>query len=134
MEIGLVVAGALCFLLGVGHETIGSVWVLPSLTDEVVPQTPFGSRSMTVSMIRVTWHIVTIFVLALGTLLMTLGWADIADPKGLLLRWFSVMWLVAAAMAFASAGRRVRSLRRMLRLPVPFIWVVIAALCWIAST
>lgn len=131
-ELGL--AGLLCVLLAVGHTTIGVVWVLPSLTKERLPSTPFGPSSMTVSMVRVTWYIVTVFALALGTLLVTLAWVADADPKMLLLRWFAAMWLVAAAMALWIAGRGARNFRFLLRLPVPLVWVVIAVLCWSAST
>ena len=84
MEVAVGIAGVMCVLLGLGHETIGVVWVLPALTEEQVPKTPFGSRSMTVSMVRVTWHIVTVFVVAVGTLLMTFASIDVADPRSLL--------------------------------------------------
>jgi hypothetical protein len=134
MNVGLGIAGLLCVGLALGHESIGLVWVLPRLTQERLPTTPFGSPSMTESMLRVTWHIVTIFALGVGTLLMALAWAPAADPKTLLLRWFAAMWLAATAMATWIAARRVRNLRGLLRLPVPLIWVVIAVLCWTAST
>jgi 4-amino-4-deoxy-L-arabinose transferase-like glycosyltransferase len=62
---------------------------------------------------------------------MTLAWAPDADPKTLLLRWFAALWLAATALAGWNARRRPRSL---LRSPVPLVFVVIAALCWTAST
>jgi hypothetical protein len=134
MDIELTIAGLICLVLAAGHTTVGVVWVLPSLTEEHVPSTPFGRSSMTVVMIRVTWYIVTIFALALGTLLLALAWVPDADAKMLLLRWFAVMWLVATAMAFWMIARRMRNLRGLLRLPVPLLWIVVAVLCWKAST
>ncbi len=128
------IAGAICVAMAFGHATIGLVWVLPGLTDEHLPRTPFGPPSMTLAMVRVTWHIVTIFVLTVGTLLVKLAWGEPADSLPLLLRWFAVMWLVATAMAGWVAGRGVRSVRGLLRLPVPLLWVVVAVLCWSAST
>jgi hypothetical protein len=133
MDVGLITAGVLCVALGLGHTTVGLVWVLPSLTEERLPRTPFGPRSMTVSMIRVTWYIVTVFVLGLGGLLMTLGWVPAADPKTVVLRWLAATWLAATAMATSVAARRMRGLRGLLRLPVPLVWVVVAVLCWQAS-
>jgi hypothetical protein len=130
MNVELGIAGLISVALGLGHETLGLVWVLPGLTEERVPGTRFGPPSMTVSMVRVTWHIVTIFAMAAGGLLMTLAWSEAADPRTLLLRWFAAMWIVAAAMAFWVARVRVRNL---LRLPVPLLWVVIAVLLWKAS-
>ncbi len=134
MNVELGIAGLICLALAFGHTAVGVVWVLPSLTEERVPRTPFGPPAMTVSMIRVTWYIVTIFALALGGLFMNLAWAEGADPKTLLLRWFAAMWLAATAMALWISRRRLRNLRSLLRLPVPFLWVVVAVLCWTAST
>jgi hypothetical protein len=131
MDVGLGIAGLICVLLAVGHTTIGVVWVLPGLEKDRLPATPFGPRSMTLAMLRVTWFIVTIFALGSGFLLIALAWdADVA-ARTLLLRTFAVMWVVATAMALAVTGR---PSRRMLRLPVPALWIVVAVLCWTAST
>lgn len=134
MNVELTIAGGLCLVLAFGHETIGLVWVLPKLTKEGLPSTPFGSRSMTLAMLRVTWHVVTIFALALSILLLTLGLAPDADPQTLLLYSFAAMWLVATVMALWVAGRGMGSLRGLLRLPVPVLFLVVAVLLWLAST
>ncbi len=134
MNFELGIAGLICAVLAIGHTTVGAVWVLPNLTKERLPSTPFGPSSMTVAMVRVTWYIVTIFVLALGALLMILAWAEDADPKTVLLRSFAVMWLVATVMAVGISGFGVRKLRYLLRLPVPLFFLVVAVLCWTAST
>jgi hypothetical protein len=131
MNVGLAIAGLICVALGLGHETVGQVWVLPTFSKERLSSTRLGPSSMTEGMLRVTWHVVTIFVLALGGVLMTLAWNNGADPKTLLLRWFAVMWLAATAMA---AWVTRRHLRFSPLLPVPLLWVVVAVLCWEAST
>ena len=134
MDVGLAIAGFLCILLAAGHTAIGVRWVLPSVTEDKLPPTPFGSSSMSAGMVRVTWFVVTIFAAGIGALLVTLAWTEDADPRTLLLRWIAVMWVAAAVMAFWVAPVRGRNLRRMMRLPVPFVWLVIAVLCWAAST
>ena len=131
MNVELATAGVSCAILALGHATIGLRWVLPSLPKARVPTTTFGPSSMTLGMVRFTWHIVTIVLLAFSSLLMTLALAADADARTLLLRWFSAFWLAATAMAFWNARRRLRSL---LRLPVPFLFMVIAVMCWKAST
>lgn len=131
MNVGLGIAGVICVALGLGHSAVGLVWVLPGLTEERVPGTRLGPPSRTIGMVRVAWHIVTIFALASGGILVTLAWAPTVDPKVLLLRSFAVMWLAATAMAFWVGRRRLRAL---LRLPVWSLWVVLAVLCWQAST
>ncbi len=134
MDVGLAVAGLLCVILAAGHTTIGVRWVLPHITEERLPRTPFGPASMTLTMVRVTWFIVTLFALAVGGLLVTLAWAEDASARTLLLRWLAAMWLVATAMVFWVAPLRGRNLHKLLRLPVPLVWAVIAVLCWTAST
>lgn len=133
MDLRLAIAGTLCLLLAVGHTMIGVRWVLPHLTQERVRPTPFGPASMTVGMIRVTWFIVTIFASALGGILLALAAAE-ADPRVVVLRGIAALWVAAAIMAWTIAARRVRSVREVLRLPVPVVWLVVAVLCWIASS
>ena len=130
MDAELTIAGLTCAALAAGHTAVGH-WVLPGLAKEGLPRTPFGPPSMTVGMVRFTWHIVTVVLLAFAALLMTLAWAGAADPRTLLLRWFAAFWLAATATAFWVARRRPGSL---LRPPLPLLFVVIAVLCWLAST
>jgi hypothetical protein len=131
MNIDLAIAGLGCFVLAFGHMMIGLRWVLPNLTKERLPSTPLGPPGMTLGMVRFTWHVVSILLVGLAILLMALAWAPGADPKTLLLRWFAAFWLAATALACWNARRRPRSL---LRLPVPVVFVVIAVMCWTAST
>jgi hypothetical protein len=131
MKVELAIAALGCFVLASGHATIGLRWVLPNLTKGCLPSTPFGPPSMTLSMVRFTWHIVSVLLVSFGILFLTLAWAPDADPKALLLRWFAAVWLAATALACWEARRRPRSL---LRFPVPLVFVVIAVMSWTAST
>lgn len=132
MDVRLTIAGVICLLMAAGHTTIGVVWVLPKLTERDVPRTPFGPPSMTVSMIRVTWFVVTIFCLGVGTLLLLVA-ADPGGTRELLLRTLAATWATATVMGLSVAAPRLRSLRGFLRLPVPVLWVVVAVLCWQAA-
>lgn len=134
MDVELGIAGLLSVALALGHETLGVVWVLPAVTDEHLPRTPFGPPAMTAATIHASWHIITVFVLALGILLMMMAWDADADPKRLLLRVLAVAWLGVAAVAISVGLRRVRRPRDFIRLPVPVFFVVVAVLCWTAST
>src|SRR5512132_2381896 len=99
MNVELATAGLGCFILAFGHTTIGLRWVLPNLTKGRLPSTPFGSPSMTLGMVRFTWHVVSVLNVGFGILLMALAWAPDADPKTLLLRWCAVLWLAVTALA-----------------------------------
>jgi hypothetical protein len=131
MNVALTIAALGWLVLAFGHTTVGLRWVLPNLTKERLLSTPFGPPSMTLSMVRYTWHIVSILLVGFGILFMTLAWAPDADPKTLLLRWVGAFSLAATALACWMARRRPSSL---LRLPVPLVLVVITVLCWTAST
>jgi hypothetical protein len=131
MNVELAIAGLGWFVLAFGHTMVGLRWVLPSLREVRLPSTPFGPPSMSLAMVRFTWHIVSVLLLAFGILFMTLAWAPDADPKTLLLRWSAAVVLAATALACWQARRRPRSL---LRLPVPLVLVVIAVMSWTAST
>jgi hypothetical protein len=129
MNAELTIAGTGCAALAAGHAMIGR-FVLPALRSHHLPATPFGPPPVTVGMLRFTWHIVTVMLLAFSVLLMTLA-AGVADPKTLLLRWFAAFWLIATATSIWVARRRIRGL---LRPPLPMLFVVIAVMCWVAST
>jgi hypothetical protein len=129
MKVELTIAGISCAALAVGHWLVGR-WVLPSLTRESMSRTPFGSRSTSLGMVRFTWHIVTVVLVAFGALLTMLAWAPDADAETLLLRWFTAFWIAATATVFWVARPRPRDLSR---LPVPVVFVVIAVMCAIAS-
>ena len=131
MNLELAIAGLSCFVLAFGHATLGLRWILPNLTKERLPSTPVGPPSMTLGMVRFTWYVVSVLLVGFAILLMTLAWAPDADPKTLLLRWVAAVWLAATALACWNARRRPSSL---LRFPVPLVFVVIAVLCWTAST
>jgi hypothetical protein len=86
---------------------------------------------MTLGMVRFTWHILSLLLVGFGILFVALAWVPDADPRTLLLRWVAALSLAAAALAGWQARRL---LRRLLRLPVPLVFVVIAVLCWTASS
>ncbi|MEW6472408.1 MAG: hypothetical protein AB1679_09055 [Actinomycetota bacterium] len=131
MDVGLGIAGLMSVLLAGGHEIVGFVAVLPTLTEERLPGTVVGPPSLTVAMLRVTWHLVGLFAFALGGVLITLAVAEDANPRTATLRWVSAMWLAATAVALWTVRHRPRN---VLRLPVPLVWPILALLCWQASS
>jgi hypothetical protein len=118
------------FVLAFGHTAIGVRWVLPALTKTALPGTPFGPPAMTLSMLRFTWHVVSLVLVAFGVLFTVLAAAPAVDTKTLLLRCLAGFLLTATAVAAWNVRRRPSSL---LRLPVPLVFVMIAALCLAAS-
>ena len=134
MDLVIGTAGLLCVLLGVGHATLGLLWVLPGLNDEHLSATPFGGRSFTAATIHASWHIITVFALASGAILLWLAWDATADAKTVVLRVFAASWLTVAVVASWAGLRRGGRVRDLLRLPVPVFFVLVGVLCWIGST
>ena len=134
MDVGLAVAGLLTVALGLGHETLGVVWVLPRLDAGRLEPTPFGSPGMTRAMISASWHLITVFVLSMSAVLLTFAWAPDTDPRTLVLRALAVAWVSAAIVASTIGLRGAPRARDVLRLPVPIFFAVVGVLCWVAST
>jgi hypothetical protein len=130
MTIELAIAAFGWFLLAFGHTAIGVRWILPSLAKANLPGTPFGPPALTHSMLRFTWYVVSIVLVAFGVLFSVLALAPDVDAKMLLLRCLAGFLLVVASLAIWNVRRRPSSL---LRLPVPLVFVVIAGLCLAAS-
>jgi len=131
MNVALGIAALACLCLAVGHTALGLRAVLPALTKERLTSPPLGPQAMTVGMIRVTWHLVTVVLLAFGAILAALTLAAAVDPRTLVLRWVAGTFLAISAMMLWMGRRRPHSL---LRRPVWSLNLVIAALCWWAST
>jgi hypothetical protein len=72
MNTELTIAELGCAALAAGHAFIGRV-VLPALRSRHLPATPFGPPPVTAGMVRFTWHIVTVTLLAFSILLMMLA-------------------------------------------------------------
>ena len=133
MNVALGVAGIVCIAMSFGHTAIGVKWVLPAIGDAKFPASPFGGSSMSATMIRVTWFVVTIFAAGVGITLILLAWAPELGARAIFLRATGIMWSSATVMACTVAFRRTRSLRTMFRLPVPFLWLGVAIICWLAA-
>src|SRR5215218_3777044 len=99
MNLELAIAALGCFVLALGHMTIGLRWVLPNLTKGRLPSTPLGPPSMTLGMVRFTWQVVSVVLVAFGILFMALAWAPDVDLKTLLLRRRPAGTLAAARAA-----------------------------------
>jgi hypothetical protein len=129
MNVGLLVAGIIAFVCAAGHATVGLRWVLPIAARQPYDATPVGPAEMTHGMLRVSWHLVTVMLVAFGVLLTALA-RDTPEVRTLVLRWFAGLWLAGAVVMVWTARRR---LRGFLRLPVPLFMIAVAAICWRAS-
>ena len=126
MNVGVVIAGSLCFVLGAGHAFVGRA-VLDSLPRNL-QATRFGGGAFTRGVFVFTWHALSLWVITSGAVLIALARGEPADYRGL------VVFLVGAAYAAATVLLAWRSRRRpsdLLRIPVWVLFIVIIGLCWL---
>jgi hypothetical protein len=124
MSAELGIAAGTCFFLAFGHTRVGLRWALPRLRDARLDGTA-ASR-----MLRFSWHVVTVQLVAFGCLLTTLAVDPHADARTAVLRWLAASWLFSTALV---VWMNRRHLRGFLRLPVPVFFLLIAVMCWLAS-
>jgi hypothetical protein len=125
MNVGLVVAGALCFVVAGGHAFAGRK-VLDLLPRNLQP-TRFGNGAATRGVFVFTWHALTVMLITTGAMLIAVARGPV-DDRG------QVAFLVGAAYAAAAVLLIWRSRRRpsdLLRTPVWAVNIVITVLCWL---
>ena len=129
MNVPFVVAGALALLAAAIHGVVGEQLVVMKLRRETLPSSRFGSSSVTLIMIRATWHITTLAFLVMGAGLVA------CSPEPLRRACEGVGRV--SALAFASffvlaIGLVIPHIRRRapLRHPAPLIFAIVAALSW----
>jgi hypothetical protein len=127
MRAELAIAAAGCLVLAVGHTTIGVRWVLPALDEARLPHTRFGAPAR---MLRFTWHVVTLAQLTFAGILTTLAVTPHGDTKDAVLSWLAASFAAATALLVWSNRRHLVAL---VRFPLPFVFVLIAAMCLAAS-
>ena len=129
MNAELWIAGIATLSLAVGHALVGRQ-ILPALRGVDLPPTFFGGRATSLGMLRFTWHIVTVMLVALSALMLLLAIPEIGDPIEMTLRWVAGFWL-AATLTVLWVGRR--ALPTLLRLPMPYVFAGLCILLWIAA-
>ncbi len=126
MNIGLVIAGSLCFVLAAGHAFVGSAAL--DLLPRRLQATRFGDGAFTRGLFVFTWHALTLWLTTSGAVLVALARGEPADYRGL------VVFLVGAAYAAATILLAWRSRRRpsdLLRIPVWMLIIVISVICFL---
>lgn len=130
MNVALSIAALASLLLALGHATAGRP-ILPTFAERSLPQTVFGPPSLTLSMLRFTWHGITVLLVATSILLAVLAATSDIDPKTMTLRWLAGLWLASTLLSLWESRQTPSNL---LRFPVPAIFLAVSLLCWTAST
>jgi hypothetical protein len=128
MNIAFIIAGLLALTAAAIHGGLGEKIVVTKLRRETLPTSKFGGSSMTLLMIRVTWHITTLAFLVLGSALLVCSPGapgDACEGIGRLSSIsFASFFLLAAALAAPNIRRTVQ------RHPAPLVFALVAVLSW----
>lgn len=123
----LLVAGVLALVAAAVHGLGGELLVLRRLSSRALPSGPFGGPSMTMTMIRVTWHITTIAFVELGTLEIYAAVVSGGVSRGVEL--LAAATVTAFAALAIGAGLR-HGPTALLRHLGPLVLATIAGLAW----
>lgn len=126
MNVGLGIAGSLCFVLAGGHAFVGRRVL--DLLPRNLQATRFGDSAFTRGVFVFTWHALTLMLTTTGAILIALARGEPADYRR------QVVFLVGAAYAAATVLLVWRSRRRpsdLLRTPTWAVNIVITVLCWL---
>ena len=126
MNVGLVIAGSLCFVLAAGHTFVGRV-VLDRLPRNFQP-TRFGDGAYTRGLVRFTWHALSLMLTTTGAVLIALAQGAPADDRGQVVFLLGTVYAAAAGVLAWMTRRRPSNL---LRIPVWAPFIAIIVLCWL---
>jgi hypothetical protein len=128
VNVPLLVAGSLA-LAGAGvHGIAGELLVVRRLSTNMLPGSRFGGPTLTLAMIRASWHMTTVGFLTAGCAFLLSG--SVLDGDAAM----GVAVVAAAAAtgfaAIALVGAAARVPRALFRHPGPPILTAVAALAW----
>ena len=126
MNVGLAVAGSLCFLLAGGHTLTGRL-VLDSMPRNF-QATRFGDGAYTRGLFVFTWHVLTLMLITTGVLLIAFAQAGSAEERRAVAFVVGVAYGVAALLLAWMARKRPSDL---MRIPVWAPFIAITVLCWL---
>jgi hypothetical protein len=124
-------AGIVSLFMAGGHTAIGVLWVLPRLSEESLPRSPFGGGAMTLAFLEVTWHAVALMLVALGIILLTLARGHLGDDGAISARAIGALFATATAMVLWRARRRPVDL---FRAPMWLLFVAMSVLCLLGAS
>jgi hypothetical protein len=130
MDAPLIVAGLLALLTAAIHGTAGETLLLRRLPASVLPSSRFGDSAMTKTIVRITWHLVTVTFLTFGVALLVSGSVLDGDAaRGVAVvvaAAYTAFWVVGITTAAVST----RSARFALVHPAPLLFSLTVGLAW----
>ena len=131
-DLPLVIAGLLALVAASIHGIAGDRLVLRELFAGELPRTRFGGRSMTRSMVHVTWHITTFAFFAAGVgMLVSALVLEGGAAQGVAV--FSAATFTGYAGVCAALAMAQQPFRALKQHPGPLILSAVAVLAWLGA-
>ena len=124
-------AAMVSLVMAAGHTAIGVQWVLPRLSRDTLPRSPFGGGEMTSAFITVTWHAVGIMLLSFGAILLLLARGRLGDDGAVAARGIGAGFAALTALVLWLSRRQPSGL---LRAPMWMLFVAMATLCQLGAS
>jgi hypothetical protein len=134
MNVQFAIAGALSLIAAAIHGGAGEALVVRKLHREALSPSRFGGPSMTMVMIRATWHITTLAFAVIGASLAVCAPGSPSQACAGIGRLAAIAFASFAVLAIGlgiAAGPRWP--RALMRHPGPLIFVLVAVLAWRGS-
>ena len=124
------IAGFLALTGAAVHGILGEKIVVTKLRTETLPSSRFGNATMSLLMIRATWHITTLAFLVLGSALVACTPASSAACEGV----GRVSAIAFASFFVLTIGLAAPHVRRTVRRhPAPLIFLAVAVMAWVGA-
>jgi len=124
MNVMLLIGGVLSALIGIAHSVLGEKLVLgPLFSRGEVPRL-LGSRTFARHTLRFTWHVTTVLLVGVGTVVVLLALTQVDPHAILILRVLAITFAVCSLLSLVGARARHFSW---------WVFLIIAVLLWLGA-
>ena len=124
MNLPLVIAGSLSVLIGIAHSVLGEKLLLGPLFQRGDLPKLLGSRVFARRTLRFAWHLTTILLVGIGSVILVLSWSSLEPQPRQILRFFAVTFGGCSLLSLIGARAKHFSW---------WVFLLIAVLLWIGA-
>jgi len=124
MNVILLVAGLLSALIGIAHSMLGEKLVLRPLFERGEVPKLLGSTAFAHRTLRFTWHLTTVLLLGIGTVVLALSLSPLDSRSAWILQVLAATFALCSLLSLIGARAKHFSW---------WVFLIIAALLWLGA-
>jgi len=124
MNVILLVAGLLSALIGIAHSMLGEKLVLRPLFERGEVPNLLGSTAFAHRTLRFTWHLTTVLLLGIGTVVLALSLSPLDSRSAWILQVLAATFALCSLLSLIGARAKHFSW---------WVFLIIAALLWLGA-